>query len=387
MCPRSSGETFSHHDHNVRDDDDDDKRRIYNGVNEETMGYQKGMSVLTVGDGDFTFALAVARIVVGRRCRGVSEMQKSDKSRNSHYKRDRTRGFVMATSYEDSDTLHRVYPDFEATLQSLQAYSEVKVGYNVDATKLQATLPKEMLPDDEPGSKNSNHDPKFHRICWNFPCTAIDNGKDGQNEAMEQNKELVRRFMTSALPFLDEECGEIHMAHKTKPPYNHWGLETVAMEGVHQYVAIRNEKELNSCGRTFEFRGKIVFDKCTLPPYTPRKAMDRKSFPCHDACIFVFGWNAVETHSNSIKKLEFHSTIPEVRELSIDVSDKGPGIRDELPFSSKVIPVTVEMIDLIRSIHLRYATQIRAKHANRNRGQRSSNQNKSLRKRQKTSNR
>jgi hypothetical protein len=36
------------------------------------------------------------------------------------------------------------------------------------------------------------------------------------------------------------------------------------------------------------YLGRIVFDKYLFPPYTPRKALDNRSFPVHDACTFVF---------------------------------------------------------------------------------------------------
>jgi hypothetical protein len=35
------------------------------------------------------------------------------------------------------------------------------------------------------------------------------------------------------------------------------------------------------------YAGCIVFDRFLIPPYTPRKALNAKSFPFHDACIFV----------------------------------------------------------------------------------------------------
>jgi 25S rRNA (uracil2634-N3)-methyltransferase len=119
-------------------------------VKDGMMGYKRGMNVLTVGDGDFSFSLAVAKLVV------------SDDS-----------GMVVATSYEDLPTLQRVYPAFDDTLNALANSSTRNIiGYKVDATQLQQTLPPNVI--------QSNV--KFHRICWNFPCTAIGRGQDGQNE-------------------------------------------------------------------------------------------------------------------------------------------------------------------------------------------------------------
>ena len=93
---------------------------------------------------------------------------------------------------------------------------------------------------------------------------------------MEFNKDLVRRFVNNAGRLLSPEDGEIHMCHKTKPPFNQWKLEQVAVES------------LNDEGPLLEYAGRIVLDKFLLPPYTPRKALDKKSFPCHDACFYIF---------------------------------------------------------------------------------------------------
>ena len=254
------------------------------------MGFKCGMRVLTVGDGDFSFSLAVAK----RNC------------------------MVVATSYEDLTTLQRVYPAFDDTLNTFQKFSTNNiVGYNVDATQLQKTLPANVI--------QSNI--KFHRICWNFPCTAIGRGQDGQNSAMEENKELLRKFMANSLQFL-EQGGEIFITHKTKPPYNQWEMETVAMEEIHK----------NGNPLEFEYRGRLVFDKCNLHPYVPRKALDKKSFPCHDACVYVFGFRKESTES----------TIPDS-----DTNEEGISTTSLDP--SSIIPVTTELIESIRTKHMTLA--------------------------------
>ena len=283
------------------------------------LGYQRGMKVLTVGDGDFTYSLAVARLIFG---------DGDCKSNNNANKE----GMVMATSYEDSQTLRGVYPDFDNTLTSLKSYggTSITIAYNVDATRLDATLP-------DKAQQNNKRGIKFQRICWNFPCSAIGSGQDGQNDAMEQNKELVRKFVANALPYLDDNGGEIHMIHKTKPPFNQWGLEKVALEGI----------DCSSIRREFEYKGRIAFDKCTLPPYTPRKALDRKSFPCHDACIYVFGWRG------ECDKRDVGACQPTIPEKHLECP------HDEVPKSSSVIPVTESMIEKIRLTHLHFATENR----------------------------
>jgi len=206
-----------------------------------TMGYWQGMNVLTVGDGDMSFSLALARRLLGSSSSSSSST-------------------VIGTSYEDKLTLVNTYPNFEENVTELEKLG-AKLYYKVDATRLKETLP--------------TLDKKFHRICWNFPCTAIANGQDGQNDAMERNKDLVRKFMGCAIQLLESRGGEIHMCHKTKPPYNQWKLERVALENTLQDEDIH-------------YMGKVVLDRYLLPSYTPRKALDRKSFPCHDACFYIF---------------------------------------------------------------------------------------------------
>jgi len=212
-----------------------------------TMGFRCGMKVLTVGDGDFSFSLAVARIVNTK-----PESQQR----------------VIATSYESEATLRNCYPNFDEIVDEMKTRN-VTIAYQVDATSIEDTLLSKL---------KDKKLPKFDRIIWNFPCTAIGEGQDGQNDAMEANKELVRKFVRNARHLLTPS-GEIHMCHKTKPPFNQWLLEDVVMEACKD----------NQC---LSYHGRIVLDRANLPPYIPRKALDKKSFPCHDACIYVFGMSS-----------------------------------------------------------------------------------------------
>jgi 25S rRNA (uracil2634-N3)-methyltransferase len=168
---------------------------------EGTLGYRTGMNVLTVGDGDLSFSLAIARLL-------------SKEGKELHGQR------LIATSYELRETLESVYPNFRETVEELESFG-AHVEYEVDATRLS----------DELKLSDMKEVPRFHRIVWNFPCTAISQGQDGQNAAMEANKETVRRFVHNARHLL-EDIDEIHMLHKTKPPYNQWKLEEVATESI-----------------------------------------------------------------------------------------------------------------------------------------------------------
>jgi 25S rRNA (uracil2634-N3)-methyltransferase len=239
-----------------------------------TYGYRQGMSVLTVGDGDFTFSLALARLLA-----------KTTKSKF---------GSIVATSYEEKETLRSVYPDFDQVSSELESLGAV-LCYKVDATRLADTLP------------SSVSGLKYERICWNFPCTAIAKGQDGQNKEMEDNKDLVRRFVANARYLLPlRKDGEVHICHKTKPPFNHWKLEQVALEQCQGDGKVAD----------LEYVGRVVLDRFLLPPYTPRKALDRKSFPCHDACFFSFRQS---TKNHNVDKVKSMPGVPVTSDLIMSI--------------------------------------------------------------------
>lgn len=267
-----------------------------------TMGYRQGMTALTVGDGDMSFSLALARILKPKECSST----------------------VISTSYEDKATLLKTYPNFADNLIELESLG-AKVLYSVDATRL-----TEMFP------TSTKH--KFDRICWNFPCTAIADGQDGQNDDMERNKTLVRKFMDGARQMLTCQ-GEIHMCHKTKPPYNQWMLEHVALDSLPK--------------DSVRFLGKVVLDRYLLPPYTPRKALDRKSFPCHDACFYIFGLTDASTEVK-------HGTFFRSKE------------RENLEHGHCAMPISRETIMSIRNLLMKavvsnqIAKQVKRKRRRRN---------------------
>ena len=185
--------------------------------------------ILTVGDGDFSYSTALAR----------------------HF---RTAQGLTATSYESKATLQKVY-----RTETLQLYwDELKeagasIRFQVDATR----LPEDL------------QDVLWGVVVWNFPCTAVPAGQDGQNQAMEDNKALVTQFCRNI------QAHEIHLTHKTKPPYDQWGLVNLV-------------QSVTSPHGSWTYVGRIVLDRAMWQPYVPRKALDQKSFPCHDACTYVF---------------------------------------------------------------------------------------------------
>eukprot|EP00937_MAST-01D_sp_MAST-1D-sp2_P005285 g5285.t1 len=101
-------------------------------------------------------------------------------------------------------------------------------------------------------------------------------GADGQNEEMEVNKRMLRDFFGSVAAVLAPPPapgvagGEVHITHKTKPPFSHWRIVELAA------------RSPLLCGAS------VVFDRSLYPGYINMKVLDGSSFPCADAETFIF---------------------------------------------------------------------------------------------------
>jgi 25S rRNA (uracil2634-N3)-methyltransferase len=278
------------------------------------------MNILCIGDGDFSFSLALARVLLAE-----GDI-------------DQCNSTIVTTSYESLPALEDIYGKERlwCTIHEVESLG-VKVCYDVDATDLQKTLPL-------------YNEGFFHRIVWNFPCTAVENGQDGQNKEMERNKELIRKFVTSASCMLHAACGEIHIAHKTKPPFDKWKIEEEVTRCSLLSTSPSKVKENSEDVSTLDphdndrthmiYCGRIVFDRCCFPPYIPRKAKHSKSFTYHDACIYVFALKPNYTAAASL----YPPTIP----TSFCEQDNTSG---------DLLPVTKEMIQRLRYVHLRNSSR------------------------------
>ena len=139
---------------------------------------------------------------------------------------------------------------------------------------------------------------------------------------------MVSKFLQSSNKLLlHNGDGEIHITHKTKPPYNQWNIQSLHKDNG---IDDGNKNQI-------EFKGRIVFDKTCFMPYTPRKALDKKSFTCHDACVYVFGYKKEQ------RTLNFPSSIP-LQDTKKDDSD------DDVLHD--ITLVTKDVLSLVRSKHL-----------------------------------
>ncbi|RHY35302.1 hypothetical protein DYB32_000190 [Aphanomyces invadans] len=226
QCPR-----FSDPDANTGDGDDgtDDASAEPEIVPRNVM-FQPLQRVLTVGDGNFSFSRALLE-----------------------YLHDGAQ--LTATSHEAKDTVVEIYPDSAAILDTL-TNAGATVVHEVDATSVTSL-------------KAAARSEKFDRVVWNFPCVRMPDGADGQNGEMEENKALLQGFFRAVVSVLAPH-GEVHVTHKTKPPFGQWGIVALA-----EANGLRHE-------------GSVVFDRCLYPGYSNKKVLSKGSFPIWDSETFVF---------------------------------------------------------------------------------------------------
>ena len=199
-----------------------------------SLPWYTNKTILTIGDGDFSFSLSLAKYHAPRR--------------------------VVATSYESHDTVVTTYTNSGKILDELQCLGKsqttslnmrcgdskessyrsaatVKVLHNIDAKSL--TKCEEL----------QSYVNCFDYIIWNFPCVRDTQGADAQTADMDENKEMLRVFFREALPFL--KCSTpsaIHITHKTIEPFCWWGITNIAEEN----------------GLYF-YSGSLLFDRCLFP--------------------------------------------------------------------------------------------------------------------------
>ncbi|XP_028752847.1 heavy metal-associated isoprenylated plant protein 41-like isoform X2 [Neltuma alba] len=69
---------------------------------------------------------------------------------------------------------------------------------------------------------------RFDRIIFNFPHAGF-HGKESNFSMIQKHKDLVRGFFMNAGSMLRSN-GEIHVNHKTKPPYDAWRIKELGIQ-------------------------------------------------------------------------------------------------------------------------------------------------------------
>ncbi|KAG6974644.1 hypothetical protein JG687_00000206 [Phytophthora cactorum] len=224
MCPRMAS--------NVKADDDQETSAPAQ-ADEYSIGLYDATpvkNILTVGDGNFSYSLALARALGPDS--GVQ---------------------LVTTSHESKKSVVETYPDGEKILDELHTMPHVTVHHEVDAT-------------DAEQMKTLG---QFDRVIWNFPCVRAPRGEDGQNDEMETNKKLLNNFFAHVAQILTPS-GEVHVTHKTKKPFGQWGIENIAKTN-----KLRHQQS-------------VVFDRCLYPGYSNKKVLSKGSFPIWDSLTFIF---------------------------------------------------------------------------------------------------
>ncbi|XP_047051685.1 heavy metal-associated isoprenylated plant protein 41-like [Lolium rigidum] len=150
--------------------------------------YSSDQSILTVGDGDFSFSLSLATAF--------------GSGKN-----------IVATSLDTYEELNSNYSDAASNVRELE---------RLGATVLHGVDAKEM-------NVHADLWPRlFDRIVFNFPHAGF-NGREDKVDVIKSHQELVRGFFAAARNMLFRR-GEIHVTHKTKHPYSNWGIKQLASE-------------------------------------------------------------------------------------------------------------------------------------------------------------
>ncbi|XP_044946988.1 heavy metal-associated isoprenylated plant protein 41-like [Hordeum vulgare subsp. vulgare] len=161
-----------------------------NAAAERVGLYWSTQAILLVGEGDFSFALALAT------------------------------GFgsganLVVTSLDDYGTLTKKYRGAESNLAKLKKMGAV-ILLGVDAGKLDCHAYLRTK--------------QFDRIVFNFPHAGFSFGwKEDDERLIKEHQKVVKAYFESASRLLCPE-GEVHVSHKRKHPYYKWDLLRLAAD-------------------------------------------------------------------------------------------------------------------------------------------------------------
>ena len=267
--------------HHHQEEEEEEEQNARNEKQSVVGLYAKGDRILTVGDGDLTFSLSLAK-----RLKKVK---------------------LIATTHETRASLEKAYGKdaIKATLDELAVCGEdVLVLHGVDAAKL-----KESLMDAAAVAASNKRDvlervekcidEGFDKIVWNFPCVSREEdtgeakdgareGADGRNPAdVELNRNLTLTFIANAAVMLRKKkskkkrgAGEVHVTHKVGMHPSSWNVPE-----------LKTTTTTSSSSRprgVIRAIASVFFDRMVYLPYKPRKALVAKSFSIADAKTFIF---------------------------------------------------------------------------------------------------
>ncbi|CAJ2640134.1 unnamed protein product [Trifolium pratense] len=150
--------------------------------------YCSNHQILLVGDGDFSFSLSLAK--------GFGSASN-----------------IVASSFDTYDEVTKKYKNAKSNLVELQKLGACLL-HGVDATAMKFYPDLKMR--------------RFDRIIFNFPHAGF-HRKEDNLLMIKMHMDLVFGFFKNASHMLRAN-GEIHVNHKTTPPFDKWNLEKLAEE-------------------------------------------------------------------------------------------------------------------------------------------------------------
>lgn len=197
--------------------------------------YASFHQILLVGEGDFSFALCLAR---------------SFGSGSN----------IVATSLDSYDAVISKYKRGYSNVQKLQSYGATLI-FGVDATKMKY-------------SATDLANWRFDRIVYNFPHAGF-HGKEDNPNLIRMHQDLVEGFFRNAAEMLRAD-GQVHVSHKTTTPFSDWKIVD---------LAFRNSLMLLDC---------VNFDIKDYPGYENKRGDSFKAddpFPLGECCTYIFVLN------------------------------------------------------------------------------------------------
>ena len=216
-----------------------------NGGAPKGMEYSASQSILPLGEGDFSFAAALA-IKFGE-CKNV-----------------------VATAFDDEATVDAKYTGAAENVETVRSLGG-EVLYSVDATRLSSSV----------SVRRAASRCRFDRIVFNFPHTGSGIKDEARNIAA--NQALLRGLFSSvATSGLLSGAGELHLTLKRGRPYDAWQPVVLAKLAGWR---VRNCVEFNAAkfvgyahrrtiGDEHAGEGEVTSGKTyAFVPQTPREAV------------------------------------------------------------------------------------------------------------------
>ena len=175
--------------------------------------------ILLVGEGNFSFARALVRLLFA-----------------DQPNRSSLRGDIVATAYDSLEEVHSKYPQAKEVIEEVELHGVSVLG-EVDATKLEEHKGLKEAVDCMLGGDPSGGDVAsrgFDRIVFNFPHTGC--GVKDTLRNIRIHQELLTGYFRSATNLLRVSLGEnlrrpqIHVTIKTGEPYASWQVARLARQ-------------------------------------------------------------------------------------------------------------------------------------------------------------